>query len=210
MARINRKVKSFVKIKGVTTSDILKMDMYNKNASTLRQYLNRIVSAANKRIRRLQKNAPNSPALASYNRENQPFTSRGLNYNEMQSMFKRVKNFLNAKTSTISGYKKHRAEIKAEIGDFKDENQEKEFWEIYNNWIDKHPNLSARFMDSFQLRDMMFDAFVIEGKTKRGASASLTKAVKKMLNDNASIKTADDLRNEDVLLNAVSDNKSAF
>lgn len=202
MANLKSKIKKSVKsVKGLSTSEILKMDVYKLNTKGLKSMLNRLVSTANKRIRRLEKNASNSPALVQYKNQKKPFTTRGLSHNELETMFKRVKNFLQAETSTMKGYKEHREDIIQNIGEFKDEQQEKDFWEIYNKWIDTHPNLAERFRDTNELQSMIFTNFVVKGKTARGTSASLTRSIKKMLGDIAEKQRKDDLLNEDVLLN---------
>lgn len=201
MAKKLKVGKAFKSVKGISTSEILKMDVYKLNTKGLRTMLNRIISSANKRIRRLEAKAPNSPALASYKRENKPFTSKGLSHNELETMFKRVKNFLQAETSTMKGYKAHREDIVERIGTFKNEKQEKKFWEIYNKWIETYPNLAVRFRDTNELQSMFYENFVIKGRKGIGNTSAITRAIKKMYGEVVANKNKEDMLNQDALLN---------
>lgn len=214
MANI-KKVKKLIKVKGLTTEHILKMDVYKLNAPSLRQVLNRLISTANKRIRTLEKKAPHSPAIR--NREpNFKFTLKGVaknDRNQMESIMKEVKQFLTSKTSTMKGFKEYRTDVERTIGTFDSIEQENDFWHTFNEWIDKHPNLSARFNDSFQIRDMMYDEFIVKNRDSRTAKANVTKAINKMLKEiNQNQAKSDALRRKDLkdgLLN-VYDRKPSF
>ena len=169
--------------KGLSTKAIMNMDVYKLNTKSLRQVTSRLISSANKRIRRLQKQAPHSRALQMHPNE---FSLKGIKKNDrnsVESLMKDIRNFLNAESSTLKGYKKQRERISEEIGDFESIDQENEFWHIYNEWVDKNPNLANRFNDSFQLRDMIFERYVQKGMTAKGTKSSITQAVKKMLKD---------------------------
>lgn len=200
MARNINKIPKGFNIKGVSTKRLLEMDTYGLSSKGLRNVLNRLVSTANKRIRRLEAKAPHSQALASYKRENKPFTTRGLNYNEMENMMKRVKNFLTAKTSTIKGFEADRKRVVQTIGEFESEEQESEFWDTFNDWIKKHPKLAQRFNDSFQLRDMMFDEFVTQGRTSQGTKNKITRTISKMLDENNISDAEEEKRRLDALM----------
>lgn len=206
MAKIKKGIKKGLKkqvisIKGVRTSELLKMDTYNLNKSSLKVVLSRLIHTANQRIKRLEKRTPNSPSLISFKNVNKPFTIRGLSYNDMEIMMKRVKNFLNTQTSTIKGFKEHKKNVVERIGEFEDENQETEFWHIYNKWIENHPNIAVRFNDTNELQAIVYDNFVVKEKTARGTSASVTRAVKKMLGEIVDKQNKDNLINQDVLMN---------
>lgn len=214
MANI-KKVKKLIKVKGLTTEHILKMDVYKLNAPSLRQVLNRLISTANKRIRTLEKKAPHSPAIR--NRDaNFKFTLKGVaknDRNQMESIMKEVKNFLQAPTSTMKGFKDYRGRVERTIGTFDSIEQENDFWKTFNQWIDSHPNLSARFNDSFQIRGMMYDEFIVKNRDSRTAKANVTKAINKMLKEiNQNQAKSDALRRKDLkdgLLN-VYDRKPSF
>lgn len=68
---------------------------------------NRLVSMANKRLRRMEKKGYKSPAYKATMKSGGKFhNKRGASFNEKQKEYYRVKNFLGMKTSTIKGSKK--------------------------------------------------------------------------------------------------------
>lgn len=68
---------------------------------------NRLVSMANKRLRRMKKKGYQSPAYKSAMKTGGKFhNKRGASFNEKQKEYYRVKQFLGMKTSTIKGSKK--------------------------------------------------------------------------------------------------------
>lgn len=68
---------------------------------------NRLVSMANKRLRRMEKKGYKSPAYKSAMKSGGKFHNRrGASFNEKQKEYHRVKQFLGMKTSTIKGSKK--------------------------------------------------------------------------------------------------------
>lgn len=68
---------------------------------------NQLVSKANKRLRRLAKKGWKTGALKKATQTGGHFhNKRGSSYKEKAREYKRVKNFLNAKTSTVRGSKK--------------------------------------------------------------------------------------------------------
>lgn len=205
MAKINKKItQGVVSVKGLSTEQILKMDVYKLGSKGLKKVLNRLVSTANKRIRRLEQYDKVSPALASLHRKRKYFSTKGLSYNQLETEFKAVKNFLQAETSTIKGFKEYRAEITYHLDEFESEEQESNFWKTYNKWIDTHPQLAMKFKDTNQIQQMIYDNFVVKGKTSRGSSIAVTKAIKKMTGAVVEKKRREDILNEDALLNGVS------
>lgn len=106
-----------MKVKGLKIIDILNIDLdaFNKlNEKELRALTSRLVSAGNKRIRRLKEHDINSPALQGLGEE-QAFStklpsdvSNQQKVNKLREEFSRVRNFLTSETSTISGFKKYK------------------------------------------------------------------------------------------------------
>lgn len=101
--------------KGMSTQDILNIDLatFNKlNTQEMREMVQRLSSTANKRMKALRESGLDSPALRAVNRSRRgKFSTRGKNLNELRAEFVRAKNFLENKTSTVSGWKKVRNEI---------------------------------------------------------------------------------------------------
>lgn len=102
-------------VKGLKVTDILNIDLdtfNNLNESELRKITSRLVSASNKRIRRLQKHDINSPAVQglgtnkSFSTKLPKYTSKQQRVNRLRNEFARARSFLTSETSTISGYKK--------------------------------------------------------------------------------------------------------
>lgn len=103
-------------VKGLSIQDIMNIDLdtFNKlNESELRHITSRLVSAGNKRIRRLKEKEINSPALQGLGKE-QTFstklsqdTSKQQRVNKLRQEFARARNFLTSETSTITGYKNY-------------------------------------------------------------------------------------------------------
>lgn len=186
MAKSNTKISSGIKsIKGLSTSDILNMDVYKLNKQSLKMVVNRLISSANKRLRRLEKNAPSSPALRQHydydKKELKPFTLKGANTrNDVESVMKRVKSFLQSDTSTIKGFKEYAREFKAEFGEFESKEQANNFWKTYNKWVDTHPELYNLHGDTNGLVEMFYDEYVIKGRTSRGTSSKITRTLNKM------------------------------
>lgn len=102
-------------VKGLKISDILDIDLdtFNKfNEKELRAITSRLVSAGNKRIRRLNKYDLNTPALQGLGKEKifstklPKGTSKQQKVNKLRSEFSRARSFLTSETSTIGGYNK--------------------------------------------------------------------------------------------------------
>lgn len=102
-------------VKGLKITDILDIDLdaFNRlNEKELRAITSRLVSASNKRIRRLQEHDINSPAIQSLGKEKSfstklpQDTSKQQRVNKLRSEFARARSFLTSETSTIGGYKK--------------------------------------------------------------------------------------------------------
>lgn len=127
-----------------------------------------------------------------------------MNYNQLETEFKAVKNFLQAETSTIKGFKQYRSEVTYHLDEFESEEQESEFWQTYNKWIATHPKLAMKFKDTNQIQQMIYDNFVEQGKSARGTSMAVTRAINKMTGAVVEKKRREDILNEDALLNGVS------
>lgn len=184
MAKI-KNVKPVINVSGLSTKDILNMDVYKLNKQSLKAVVNRLISSANKRLRRLEKKASSSPALRQHydytTKQLQQFTLKGAKTrNEVESVMKRVKSFLEAKTSTIKGFKEYAQDVKVQLGDFESKQQANEFWKTYNDWIKTHPELYNLHGDTNGLVEMFYDNYVVKGKTSRGTKSAITRALRKM------------------------------
>lgn len=203
MSKLKNKIpKGIRNVKGLSTSDILKMDVYKLQKESFKKVLNRLVSSANKRLRRLEQKAPSSPALRQHQDEDGnliQFSTKGMKTrNQLEEVMRRVKNFMQAETSTIKGFKAFRKEVESKWGEFESTEQESEFYTAYNEWLATHPNISARFNDSNAILQMFYDEYVVKGHTLRGSKRNVTKALNKLLKEQTAQASEEDarLRNE--------------
>ena len=77
----------------------------------LRKAVSSLRSTARKRAARLDAGGYNTPALTKLNKEGGLPTVKGLTDSELRSEFQKYRNFLNDKTSTISGFKSFRSDV---------------------------------------------------------------------------------------------------
>lgn len=114
----------------LSSKDVAKM-----SRQELARVVSQLASAGNKRLRRLEttpmgkESRPYKTAMQVGN-----FSVAGKNQGQLQNEFKRVSEFLKAKTSTVSGFKAERARVYKRIGGkFDSEEAEKAFWRAYRN-----------------------------------------------------------------------------
>ena len=119
-----RKQTSIIDVTGLSIRDIMNIDLdtFNSlNERELRAITSRLVSASNKRIRRLQEHGISSPALQSlgsdvvFSTKLPTDTSTQQRVNKLRSEFARARNFLGMKTSTISGFHKYEKQVRDEF-----------------------------------------------------------------------------------------------
>lgn len=122
MAR--RKATSIIDVTGLSIKDIMDIDIDTFNAlgeRELRAITSRLVSASNKRIRRLEQKNILSPAIQSlgskgiFTTKLSPNVSAQQRVNKLRSEFARARNFLGMKTSTIKGFRKYEENVKEEF-----------------------------------------------------------------------------------------------
>lgn len=132
-------------LKGKSVSDLANMDINEfakLNRDELARVVTRLSSAANKRLRGMQKDDTPSPARAYAERSGGKFSTmietdggrRKRTLNELRSEFSRVTGFLNAKTSSRAGFRKVQREMEDRLGMPRDTPQEEKraFWRVWN------------------------------------------------------------------------------
>lgn len=111
-------------VKGLKVKDILNIDLdtfNNLGESDLRAITSRLVSASNKRIRRLKERDINSPAIRGMGEMSQFSTKLNEDtpdeqrVNQLRHTFAKIRNFMTSETSTISGYNKFVKRIKTKL-----------------------------------------------------------------------------------------------
>ena len=100
-------------VTGKSIEDLLSIDVLDiakMSTRELKQITSRLVSATNKRVRRLEKSevGQTAPALRMLHEETgtKEISVKGKSQGQLQHLYATAKRFLRAKTSTITGYKK--------------------------------------------------------------------------------------------------------
>lgn len=123
------------------------------NEKQLREVVSQMASAANKRLKRLEKVEMGTYAPA-YRKTIQrgystlqggKFGVKGKNLNQLRNEYKAVKTFLTSKTGSARNYSKYRAEVFKRIKvRFNNADQEREFWKAYNMLEEIEPLIATR------------------------------------------------------------------
>lgn len=103
---------------------VKKSGKVSKKERELRQEASRLVSLANKRIKRIeQQGLLESPAYKKYVEDGkQKFGIRGKNVDEVKQEIARMNDFINKQTSTVKGTKKYLENVAKSVGITKFEN----------------------------------------------------------------------------------------
>lgn len=96
-------MKRISQVQRVLNTDIQKFESMTR--AELAHEVSILASAANKRIKRLESQGYNTPAVLYTKRQGGNFSVKGKNKTQLLNEMKRAKGFLGAKTSTISGAK---------------------------------------------------------------------------------------------------------
>lgn len=118
------------KLLALTPEEISGLDV-----KTLRKYTSVLSSAANKRIQRLRKSGVSASSIAYQNVMRSgtgKFGTRNKSLNQLRNEYKRVRMFLNAKTSTVTGTRKLQSELVERFDTELSQNQINKLWDTYN------------------------------------------------------------------------------
>lgn len=166
-----------MKIKGLTISDILDMDWETINkmsASDLRAVTSRLVSASNKRIRRLEKTPTGTSSFAyqSVEERGRMFSVKGKSVNQLKNEFKIASNFLRFKTSTVKGWKKYRSKMEKSVSDATygesqtwSEKTWSKLWKVYRRTEELHGG-SFKKGDSDKIQKKLYSIFADSDKRR--------------------------------------------
>lgn len=98
-------------IKGILDANI--QDIKDLSDKDLRANVTKLMSAANKRIKRLEKAGLHSPALREVERTGGKFSVAGKNRTQLLQELQRIKSFYSMETSSVKGAKKNVENIKS-------------------------------------------------------------------------------------------------
>ena len=132
-------------------SDILNTDiekLVKMDRRELAKNVSILASAANKRLRRLEKAGETDAfAYSKIMERHGDFSVKGKDLNELRKEFIQVKGFLNNVTSTVKGWRTFLKETSKRIdpsGDWKgfaNKETRKQYWRMYNKAMERHPSL---------------------------------------------------------------------
>lgn len=168
-------------IKGLSISDIMNMDWEQLNSlseSDFRKLTGRLVSASNKRVRRLSKTSRGTSSFAYQFTEERGrmFSTRGKNLNQLRNEFKASKQFLQMKTSTVKGWNKYRKEMEQRTG-YATENESmnwsertwSKYWKVYRRFEETHGGTMKKG-DSDRIQKMLTE--IMQSSDKRKSADS--------------------------------------
>lgn len=133
---MSKRKESKINVTGLTVKDILSMDVNQLSESDMRKVTTRLVSAANKRARRLaaKEEGKTSPAFRNLERSGKPFSAAGKNRNQLYAELAKMRDFMRDKTSSLTGWKKVRKagveRLGERLGSEVSEDEAKRFWDL--------------------------------------------------------------------------------
>lgn len=140
-------------VSGLSIEDILTMgnkEFNTLNEKDLRKVVGRLVSAGNKRARRLMGKDMNTPAVENLLSSGGLLSTKGKTFGELRSEYKRAKAFLKAKSSTVKGVsainKKLISKFKENGVTIKNSNELVNALRLYNEMKKRDPSLANRSM----------------------------------------------------------------
>lgn len=194
------KPKSKIDVTGLSIEEILNMSperILKMNRKDLSSITSRLVSASNKRIRRLSKTEEGklSPAYKKYEKRGKMFSVKGKNVNQLRNEFSQMKTFLNLKTSTVSGWKKVQKNIEERIGKMTT-TQSKKFWKLYHKLEEEEGGVLSIIKDSDRIQRMLHQEVTSKGRKSQQAiydkmMNNLDALYEELMQDNVSEDTND-------------------
>ena len=194
-----KKQKTTLNVKGLSIDDIMNKDwndLAKLNLADLKALTQRLVSASNKRLKRLGSSnvGDYSSALQGRKKSGGRFSTKGKNINELRSEFRKAKAFLKSKTSTITGTRKFINTMSKKItgssldkvGGFKSERTYKRFWNLYHDLEQTQSGLIGIVGGSAEVQKIVYDAMK-NNRSNAGAMEEINQRLDELyedLNDN--------------------------
>lgn len=154
--------------KGRTSKELLDMSptqIGNLSTRELRALVTKLSSAANKRVRNLEKLTFESPALKEVRKEGGRFTGKGKSDSQLAMEYQRLRKFMKGETATVKGAKQFKKTTDEELAkrfgkeeDFftsMDEEEQYDFWSMFNDMV---PEANARAISASDLADIVHNA----------------------------------------------------
>lgn len=178
-----------MKLSKLSVNDILNLndsDIQKLKANELRSLVNKLASAGNKRIRRLQESklASRSGAYrqlrggAKHKGKVHMFTTdpkklkiktKGQERNKLLKEFARASRFLNDKTSSVTGTRKTIRDVESRLGGFKSKAQANRFWDAYNSVrADYGDMIRGRKISTDEIQKMIYERMFKSSASPKG------------------------------------------
>lgn len=157
-------------VKGLKINTILNMDWndINKLSRTdLSQLTSRVVSVANKRIKRLEKTRLGKMSFAyqQYEKQGRKFSVRGKNTGQLKNELANAMRFVRYKTSSVKGWTEYRVNMEERISGATDGESNdwstrtwKKFWKVYRRFEESHGGTFKKG-DSARFQEFIHDVF---------------------------------------------------
>ena len=143
----------------MTIKDILSIGLneFNKlKESQLRSLTGKLVSAANKRVRRFEAAGEKSPALSQVEQEGM-FSTRNKSFNEVRQEFARARRFLTSETGNIRGARRVRNRVIENLrrtGVDISQDQYNIFFEAYEKLKQRDPAVAEKRFKYLAMREI--------------------------------------------------------
>ena len=154
-----------IEVAGLTVENILNLDVNTLGEKDLRAVATRLVSAANKRIRRLAKTSFGkfSPAYARIEKMGRMFSVKGKDISGLRAEMAQMRSFMKLMTSTVKGWKKVLKYISERFGGRMSEAQMNEFWTVYRKLEESMGGVIGSVFDSNKIQSMLYDEMTSGG-----------------------------------------------
>lgn len=148
-------------VSGMSIDDIMNIDydMFNQlSHADLKKVTSRLISAANKRIKRMEKSGMTTPAMRAVQRGG-TLSVKNKNLNQVRSEYIRARQFLGYETSSFKGWN---AVVKDTINSLKnigviiDAEHFNELWQLYEKMKELDPRVGDRQHKYNVLRELAY------------------------------------------------------
>lgn len=145
----------FESVRGVSTEDLLNVndfDIQKMGKKELQKVVGRLVSSANKRIKRLDEKGIYSQAREGVkkNHSEGKFSSKGLTLNKLRSEYKNLQQFFNDKSGSIKGAQQIQKDIDERLMLGRQsysgltQEQQSDMWKAYDRLKQLNPDMLAK------------------------------------------------------------------
>lgn len=154
-----------ISVSGLSIKQIMRMDVNKLGEKDLRTVATRLMSASNKRINRLLKAdyGQYSPAYSRYRKQGRLFSVKGKSISQLRAEFANMRDFMQMKTSTLSGWKKVRKNLNKAVGGKLSDAQVNKFWSVYSKLEEEMGGIIKAQGDSDKIQKMLRQEVLEDG-----------------------------------------------